>query len=443
MFSTLFSTLAGKLALSILLGAVIGLERESGYGGSGSAGGLRTYSIIALIGSIVGILYSSGFSLFAALLLGAFLLLILVYYLMGSITTKRFGLTSELAIIFTFLIGLFISLEILDLHLIIALFVVFVLILSIKPATQKLTKSVSRKELQSFIGYAIIALIILPFLPNFGYKLIDIPFLSEIFKNLNIDLGQFAVVELINPRKIWMIVVLITGIDLFGYFLGRLVGNKSSFGLTSFVGGFVSSTATTQSLAQRSKKSSIVNYLLGAAILANLASFLQIFLLVAPINAKWLVSITPSILIMIFSAAIITIIFFRKKEKAKKQKEEESKNDKIFALVPALKFAGILIVIKIVTKVCLVLFGKVGFILSSVIASFAGIDAIIVSLAEMAGVDISFGFAAIVFLIVNATNLFSKSFYSYIQGSRKFALKFFISVAIIVATSFLGLIFIR
>ena len=38
MFSTLFSTLAGKLALSILLGAVIGLERESGYGGSGSAG---------------------------------------------------------------------------------------------------------------------------------------------------------------------------------------------------------------------------------------------------------------------------------------------------------------------------------------------------------------------------------------------------------------------
>jgi uncharacterized membrane protein (DUF4010 family) len=79
-----------------------------------------------------------------------------------------------------------------------------------------------------------------------------------------------------------MIVVLITGIDVFGYILGRMVGNKNGFALTSFMAGFVSSTSATQSLAQRSNNTRFVNHLVGAAVLANLASFLQIFLLVGP-----------------------------------------------------------------------------------------------------------------------------------------------------------------
>lgn len=439
----MFETLVGKLLLSLLLGAAIGLERENGKQGLGSAGGLRTYAMIGLLGSIVGILYSSQLSIFAVLLSSTFFVLLISYYLLGSIFTKDLGLTSELAIVFTFLMGVLISTSALPLYLIIAIFVVVMLILSIKEATQKITQNVSRKELQSFISYAIVALIVLPFLPNFGYRLTDIPFLAQIFSSLNVDLGKFAVIELINPRKIWMVVVLITGIDLFGYLLGRLIGNKSSFSLTSFVGGFVSSTSTTQSLAQRSKKSLTINYLLGAAILANLASFFQMFLLVGPLNAAWFISILPSILIMIITATIITTVFLRKKEKEKKQKEAEVKDVKIFALMPALKFAGILIVVKIVTKVCLVLFGKAGFVISSIIASFTGIDAILVSLAEMAGRDITFQFATLVFLLVNATNLFSKSIFSYAQGSRKFALRFFVSALIIVGASFLGLIFVK
>ena len=94
---------------------------------------------------------------------------------------------------------------------------------------------------------------------------------SEIFQNLmlalifgatigmqgfNVDLGEFDNLDLINPRKIWMVVVLITGIDVFGYILGRIVGKKSGFAVTSFMAGFVSSTSATQSLPQRSKYSS-------------------------------------------------------------------------------------------------------------------------------------------------------------------------------------------
>ena len=110
--------------------------------------------------------------------------------------------------------------------------------------------------------------------------------------------------------------------------------------------------------------------------------------------------------------------------------------------MPALKFAGILIVIKIVTKICLIVFGQSGFIISSVIASFAGIDAIIVNLADMAGHTITYKFAFVTFLVINATNLLSKSLYSYLQGNSQFALKFLVSVLTIAAVSSIWLIFI-
>jgi uncharacterized membrane protein (DUF4010 family) len=110
--------------------------------------------------------------------------------------------------------------------------------------------------------------------------------------------------------------------------------------------------------------------------------------------------------------------------------------------MPALKFAALLIVIKIVTKICLILFGQSGFIISSIIASFAGIDAIIVNLADMAGHTITFKFAFITFLLINATNLLSKSAYSYLQGSKEFALKFFLSVLAIILVSTIWLFFI-
>ena len=136
------------------------------------------------------------------------------------------------------------------------------------------------------------------------------------------------------------------------------------------------------------------------------------------------------------------MVYFKKKEPKERVEAEEKKDTNIFSLLPALKFAGILIVIKIVTKICLIVFGQSGFIISSIIASFAGIDAIIVNLAEMAGHTITFKFAFLTFLAINATNLLSKSVYSYVQGDRQFALKFFLSVLVIVLVGSVWLLFI-
>lgn len=327
------------------------------------------------------------------------------------------------------------------LSLIISIFVVLVTILAFKSKSKKLLGGLSHYELESFISYAIIALVVLPFLPNIGYTVSDIPFLPSFLQSYGVDLGKFATLEIINFRKIWFIVVLVTGIDVMGYLLAKFIGSKKSFTTASFIGGFISSTSTTQSLAQKSKKSTIVGYLVGAAILANLASFFQIFLLVGPLNSQWLVSITPTLIILIVTSACIAAYFLRKKETVHVENKTDQ-NKKIFSLLPAIKFAGILILVKFITKICLIIFGQSGFIISSVIASFAGIDAIVVNLAEMAGKAITFKFALFTFILVNATNLLSKFMYSYLQGSKKFALKFLISVVLMILSTFIGLLFI-
>ena len=429
-----------NFALALLFGAAIGLQRESSNHGAGSAGGIRTYSLIALLGAVCGVFYINNMSIMAILISAIFFIILVSYYILNSSFTKDFGLTTELAIFYTFLIGLLPMLNILPLKIIVVVFVVLMLILSLKEKTKKLVAGISSKEIESFISYAIIALVVLPFLPNIGYKLVDIPFLASIFTQMGVDLGRFATLELINPYKIWMIVALITGIDVFGYVLAKIIGEKGSFTLASCVGGFISSTSTTQSLAQKSKKTGASNYLVGAALLANMASFLQIFLLVGPLNGRWLVTLIPSLLIMVISAVILATFFLKKKEVENKEDDTEKKEADIFSLVPALKFAGILIVVKLTTKICLILFGQSGFLLSSIIASFAGIDAIVVNLAEMAGGTISLKFATITFLCVSATNLLSKSTYSYFQGNRKFSLKFFLSVLTIIILSFAGLL---
>lgn len=441
----MLSELFTNLVLAIIFGATIGLERESSKLSDthvGNVGGIRTYALISLMGALAGIFFTHNYASVAFFIVGGFLVLLTAYYIIEASATGAFGITSELSALTTFFIGLLIMIDIIPLSLTVAIFVTLIFITSLKSRTTKLMAGISTQEVQAFISYAIIALVVMPVLPDYAYRLNDMPVLNEIMKGFEVDLKQFETLDLINPRKIWLVVVLITGIDVFGYILGRIVGNKNGFALTSFMAGFVSSTSATQSLAQRSKNSKYINHLVGAAVLANLASFLQIFLLVGPLNPKWLASIAPSILLMILTAGLISIIYFRKKEPEEQNDGQEKKAVNIFSLLPALKFAGLLIVIKIVTKISLILFGQSGFIISSVIASFAGIDAIIVTLADMAGHTITFKFAFITFLLINATNLLSKTVYSYLQGNTQFAVKFLVSVLAIVGVSALWLFFI-
>ena len=105
----MLSELFINLALALIFGATIGLERESSKPGDsnvGGVGGIRTFSLIALMGGLAGVLFLHNYSSLALCLVAGFLILLISYYIVESLITKHVGITSELSAIATFFIGM-------------------------------------------------------------------------------------------------------------------------------------------------------------------------------------------------------------------------------------------------------------------------------------------------------------------------------------------------
>lgn len=437
------------IMLSFVLGGVIGVERQINEKTSDHKGkmksviGLRSFALIAGLGSIAGAMYGE-FIVLSALITSAFFLLVLTFYVVDTMQSKERGITTELSMCFTFIIGILLTTQVIPVLITIALSVVLILLLSQKRQIQRAVSTISSKEVNAFISFAVIALVILPFLPNESYSLTDIPNSTEVLKNLSIPIDKIKDIEIISPFKLWMIVALITGVDILGYFLERTLGKQKGWILASIAGGFISSTATTQSLAQQSKQTKTESHLLAAALIANMVSFFQVSILLGSFNIQLLLSLFPTILLLIASTGALAFYFYRKSTKTvKKSLKEDSTDSKssIINLTSALKFAGLFLVISLVSKIALSFFGSSGFLVATGIGALIGLDAVIINTAQLAGKSVAIYIAVIGFLIANSANLLGKSFYSYLQGSTAFAKKFFLSVLAIITASCGGLFF--
>lgn len=440
-----------KLFLAFVLGGVIGLEREvnekeGSYNKKRTAVlGIRSFSLITGLGAIIGLLYLKMLPL-ALLATGGFLLMLLLFYYLDATSTKSYGLTTEIAVLYSFLIGLLLMLEIIPIQLLLALTVLVVLLLSQKAKIKNVVEDIRRNELNAFISFAIIALVILPFLPNTTYALADIPILKEILGNFGVNVQKIATIELFNPFKLWLIVALVTGVDFIGYILERTIGQKRGWLLASAAGGFISSTATTQSLAQESKSSKGVNHLVAAAVLANGVSFVQVAFLIGALSIAFLVSLLPVIGLMIATCIIALIFFLRAKEKTVKKAKQTAvskKEVKIIDLKSALKFTGLFLLISTLSKIALEFFGNNGFLAATGIGALIGLDAVMINTANLAGRSIDTQLAVLAFILANFVNLAGKTVYSFAQGSREFTVKFAISMSLVIAASLVGFLFVR
>ncbi len=437
-----------KLGLALILGAVIGFEREinekreedelSKHPHSAVLG-IRSFSLLAGLGGITGAL-ALNFMPLALLIGAAFFSLLILYYYSDIKASGDYGFTTEISVIYTFLIGLLLMLEILPTTIIVAFTVVVTLLLSRKKQIKSFVSDVNHNQINAFISFGIIALVILPFLPNTTYALSDIPFIKQILTNFQVPAEKLAELKVFNPFKIWLLVALITGLDIVGYLLERLVGQKKGWILTSIAGGFISSTATTQSLAQQSKESKTVSHLLAAALLSNLTSFFQIGILILVANPEFFARLLPTLVIMIVVTTLITLFFLMQKDNSKTTVKLKSHD--IFNLAPALKFALIFFVITVVSKVALELFGESAFLITTALGAFAGLDAVMLNTAELARQTITVQLAVQAFIVANGVNLLAKTVYSYLQGSKEFTFKFFIGVVLIIGGSLIGLLFV-
>ncbi|OGK48537.1 hypothetical protein A3A93_03685 [Candidatus Roizmanbacteria bacterium RIFCSPLOWO2_01_FULL_38_12] len=438
-----------KLIISLCIGAAVGLEREvhekhelDKYEKEHTPTiGVRTLALTTALGTISGLLYHDYFSLFLILTITS-MFLIGAHYVFTSLQSKRYGITTEIATIYTYLIGLFIGLEVFPIGLTLSLVVLLMIILANKERVAHVVHDVHEQDLKAIISYALIAMVILPFLPNREITLKEIPYMIGILKAVNIS-ATWNNLPIINPFLTWLIVAVISGVDLLGYMLEKMFRKGRGFILTSILGGFVSSTATTQSLAAHSKKTKKTLPLVAGALFSTLASFFPAIIVLLPLNAIYIFNLLPTLSILIVGFAIAGSIFwYLSKNNKNEEFVQKHHNENILSIKPALFFAFLYISIKLVTRITLELFGQQGFLVAASLAAFTGIDAVAINIAELSGKSINYYTGVLAFILINSVNLLAKTIYINFQGQKDMALKFGFAAGIVVIFSFLGLLFV-
>lgn len=351
-----------RFAIALLIGLLIGLEREFARMKEEvkSFAGIRTFPLISLLGcsaALITDLTSAWTFGMVAALVG---LLIAIAYTFDA-REGRVGLTSEVAAIVVFACGALCFWEYLDLAA--ALTVVTFGFLTLKPQLHRLAERVSREDLYATLKFAIISLIILPVLPNQTYG--PPPF------------------DAFNPYKTWLMVVFISGIGFLGYVLIKAIGGRRGIGLTGLLGGLVSSTAVTLSFSERSQDHAKLSQPFALAItLAWTVMFARVIVEVAVLN-RALLSALWIPLVAAMAAGLIFCGFYYFGQRTDDVSDVKVSNP--FELGPAIKFGILYAVILIVAKAAQYYFQEAGLYAAAAVGGLADVDAITLSMAELAG----------------------------------------------------------
>lgn len=163
--------------LAIALGALIGTEREmprSGahVGGAAGFGGIRSYALLSLLGAIAAwmdITLNTNIWKISGLVISG--LFVAIAYTYSSFSKDRMGVTSEYSALLTYFIGVISMSGQATIAVILAILIL--IILSSKDYLSKLKERFSREELGDSLKFAVIALVILPLLPDAKFSLLD------------------------------------------------------------------------------------------------------------------------------------------------------------------------------------------------------------------------------------------------------------------------------
>jgi len=412
--------LFARFGLATFLGFLIGLERERDN--PARFAGMRTFALISLLGATLAFISSqfTGEWLFVVgfLLVSAFAL---IAYARGF-NIGQTGVTTEIAALMALLLGAMVYWEMLTLAAAITVVVIF--LLNFKPNLKRFLKHVARQDIWAGLEFAIVWVVVLPILPNQTY-------------------GPF---DVLNPREVWVMVVLVTGINLAGYILTQVYGTQRSIGLTGVLGGLISSTAVTFDFARRSKSSKERDYSLEFAFAISIAStgmFLRILVLTAITNPALSLALVVPMVTGALAVIAGDLLLWRAMRNAPQQTQSTSGKQRRspFALRPALQFGLIYAAILLVTAGAQTLLGRAGVYISSVIGGVAGLDAIALSMAKLAGTSITREVAMQSVAFGAASNMLFKGVIAAVLGSpqiRRYVLPLFVlSAALTVGSAFL------
>jgi uncharacterized membrane protein (DUF4010 family) len=357
-------TLFYRFGVALFIGLLVGLQREYSYdeedkSSKKTIAGIRTFTLMGLLGCTAAFLTELFASpwVFVGIFVAFGTLIAVSYYLSGK--RGEMGLTTEVSALLIVLTGALAFWD--EMPLAVALGVVTTALLSFKVEMHRFVERISRDDVLATLKFAIITAIVLPVLPNQSFW--PAPF------------------DVLNPYKIWLMVVLISGISFLGYVLVKVVGSSRGVGLTGLLGGLASSTAVTLSFAQRSQKNAQLAKPFALAItIAWTVMFARVLIVVGALN----ISLLGIVWLPITAAGVAGLaygvyLYFAPRA----HEDEEVAVSNPFELGPAITFGLLYGVILLISRAAQLYFGDTGIYLSSIVSGLADVDAITLSMSEL------------------------------------------------------------
>jgi len=407
--------LVEQLGISIGLGLLVGFQREWG---SSHVAGIRSFALITLMGTICAELAA----LQGGWILASGLIAVAAIVIAGSsakISSGEIGpgITTSVSALVMYAIG---ALVVYNIPAAVILGGTVAVLLYGKEHLHSLVHSVSRDEFRAIFQLVLIAVVILPILPNRAY-------------------GPYNV---LNPFHIWLMVVLIVGISLVGYVASRILGTGKGALVSGIIGGIISSTATTAGFSRRSRDEGISTSLSAFIILAaSTVVFFRVALEIGIAAPKIFPNVFPQLLSMAAVTGFVCWIFYlfhlRKTKAEAPQLTADPANIKM-AVVFGLMYAVVLFAVAATMDEV----GGSGMYFIAGLSGLTDMDAITLSTAQLLNqqrIGIDVGWRMI--LIGAMSNLIFKLAIVAVLGSRRLLRFMAVYFGIIILGGFLLITF--
>ncbi len=400
-----------SIGVALAAGLLIGFEREQSQspdaGQIGFLGGARTYPLFALVGALSVLLGHGTWSFFPLLSFLGMLGLVTISYADDVRKERDRGLTTEASLLLTFLLGALGATRTLILPesrrviFVLGIAVVVTMLLSSKPRLKNLVRHVSSDDLYATLKFLIIAVLILPLLPN----------------------ATFGPLNVLNPFNIGLMVALIAGVSFVGYVAIRMLGPGRGLAVTALIGGLISSTAVTLASAGRAKKDQDLAPAAALAIvLASTIMSARVLFEVAVVYRPLVAPLLPPIGAMFAVGMAASLLLYRRSRKqsgALSSSEVTFQNP--FELGSAVKSGLLFALVLLGAKAAQNYAGTKGIYVAALFAGTTDVDAITLSTANLARGGLATQIAVTTIVIGVTANTIVKGSMAVIVGGGRLA----------------------
>ncbi|HEY8380473.1 MAG TPA: MgtC/SapB family protein [Nannocystis sp.] len=393
--------LVSSLGVSLGVGLLIGLERQQAMvrkEGQEVPAGLRTFPLLSLAGSLAWLL-AGGSPVLPAAGLVALVALLAMHRLGLRVEQRERGVTTEAAVVVAYLLGMLVVAESVipdfEARLVTtgALGTTVALLLSLKPRTQRILRHVSADDLFATLQLLVVALVMLPLLPDRG-------------------VGPYGA---INPAHAGRMILLIGGVSWIGFVAARLLGAGRGLVLTGLVGGLVSSTAVTFSMAARAREEpAVVPSCTVAIAAANAMMLARVLVAVAVVAPPLLPAIALPIAVMMVVGVTTLVPLLRAVRSARVTGEVEIRNP--FELRSAFVFGILFAVVTVIAHAVRATLGDQALVIAGLVAGLTDVDAITLSTASLTKSGLSHAIAGATILAAVVSNTAVKAGIAFISG---------------------------